>query len=219
MRHTTRHITADWTLSIVAALGIAACARSATVESAGSVSPAVVPATSSTLPAGSTLRVRLNETLGTKQSKVGDEFTATVVNNVTAQNGTVIVPAGATVKGKVTGLKASENAGEQAVIRLDFASLSINGSSYPFAAQVAATNLRKEGETKDETLKKAGMGAAAGAVLGAIISGGDLDKILLGGALGAAAGTAISLGTGDVEAVLPAGSELTLRTTQQISLR
>jgi hypothetical protein len=56
-------------------------------------------------------------------------------------------------------------------------------------------------------------------VLGGILSGGDLDKILLGGALGAAAGTVISLGMGDVEGVLPAGTNLTLQTTRVVGLR
>jgi hypothetical protein len=51
-----------------------------------------------------------------------------------------------------------------------------------------------------------------------VISGGDWSKILGGAALGAAAGTVISLGGGDVEAVLPQGSKMTLQTTQQVSL-
>jgi len=55
-------------------------------------------------------------------------------------------------------------------------------------------------------------------VLGAVIGGGDVSKILGGAAIGAAAGTVISLGTGEVEAVLPAGSKMTLQTTQQVTL-
>ena len=56
-------------------------------------------------------------------------------------------------------------------------------------------------------------------MLGAIVSGGDLDKILLGGALGAAAGTVISLGMGDVEGVLPAGTTMQLQTTRTVALQ
>ena len=73
-------------------------------------------------------------------------------------------------------------------------------------------------DSRNETLKKAGIGAAAGAVLGAVIGGGDVSKILGGAAIGAAAGTVISLGTGEVDAVLPAGSKMTLQTTQQVTL-
>ena len=82
---------------------------------------------------------------------------------------------------------------------------------------LTATNLQTEGgDSRNETLKKAGIGAAAGAVLGAVIGGGDVSKILGGAAIGAAAGTVISLGAGEVDAVLPAGSRMTLQTTQQI---
>jgi hypothetical protein len=56
-------------------------------------------------------------------------------------------------------------------------------------------------------------------VLGAVIGDADLKNILAGAAIGAAAGTVISMGASDVEAVLPAGSELTLRSTEMVSLR
>jgi hypothetical protein len=96
----------------------------------------------------------------------------------------------------------------------------VNGASNPFYAKVTATNLETRGaDTRNETLKKAGVGAAAGAVLGAILSGGELDKILIGGAIGAAAGTVISLGAGDVEGVIPAGSTMQLQTTRTVALR
>jgi hypothetical protein len=153
-------------------------------------------------------------------SKVGDNFSATVENAVVAQNGTTVVPAGAKITGTVTGLDNSDHLGEPAAIKIEFEHLSMNGQTYPFNAKVTATNLEtRGGDTRQETLKKAGVGAAAGAVLGAVLSGGDLEKILLGGALGAAAGTVISLGTGEVEAVLPAGTRMTLQTTQTVALR
>jgi hypothetical protein len=63
------------------------------------------------------------------------------------------------------------------------------------------------------------VGAAAGAVLGAVLSGGEIDDILKGGLIGAAAGTVISLGTSSAEAVLPAGTRMTLQTTRTVALR
>jgi hypothetical protein len=52
---------------------------------------------------------------------------------------------------------------------------------------------------------------------GLIIDGG-LAGTLLGGALGAGAGTIISLGTGDVDATIPAGHTMTIRTTDRLAL-
>jgi hypothetical protein len=162
-----------------------------------------------------TIEVRTNARLGAKDNHVRDAFTTTVTDAVVAQNGETVVPAGATIKGFITGLQNAPRAGEPAVIRVEFDRLVIDGTSYPFSATVAEV---RPPALKNETLEKAGIGAVAGAALGAIISGAALDKILLGGALGAAAGTVISLGT-DREPELPEGTRMVLRTTRSVALR
>jgi hypothetical protein len=208
-----------WATGLFAGLLFAGCARQATIDSTGDVSISATPADARSLPSGTTLSVTLDHEIGTKSSKVGDTFSATVTDRIVAQNGATTVPAGAKVYGKITGLDNSDRVGEQAAIKIDFERIVVNGASNPLYAKVTATNLEtRGGDTRSETLKKAGIGAAAGAVLGAIVSGGDLDKILLGGALGAAAGTVISLGMGDVEGVLPAGTAMTLQTTRTVAL-
>ena len=197
-----------------------ACTQPARIETSasGDVAPAV-PASANTLPAGSTMTARLDQSLGTKSNKVGDQFTATTTQAVMAQNGQTVVPSGATVYGHVTGLHSPTVTGEQAVIRLDFDSIAISGRRYPFKASI--NSVAVAGQTTGSTsatVKSAGVGAAAGAALGAVLSGGELDKIITGGLLGAAAGTVISLGRGDVEAVLPAGSTLTVRSTEAVAI-
>ena len=206
--------------SLVAGLVLVGCARQTRIESTGDVALSTTPADSRVLPSGTTLEVRLDQEIGTKSSKVGDTFTATVDKEVVASNGATVVPAGSKIYGKVTGLDNSDHVGEPAAIKVDFERIVVNGQSHDLRAKVTATNLQtRGGDTRDETLKKAGIGAAAGAVLGAVLSGGELSKILLGGALGAAAGTAISLGVGDVEGVLPAGTKMMLQTTSTVALR
>ena len=199
---------------------VAGCARTTQIESTGDVALSSTPADSRALPAGTTLDVTLDQEIGTKVSKVGDTFSGTVSTAVVAANGETVVPAGSKIYGKVTGLDNSDHAGEPAAIKVDFEQIEIGGVSDAFNASVTATILQTRGaDAREETLRKAGVGAAAGAILGAVLSGGDLQKILIGGALGAAAGTAISLGTGDVEAVLPAGTKMTLQTTRTVALR
>ncbi len=175
------------------------------------------PPTADAIPAGTLLRAELNQPIGTERNRVGDRFTATVTRPLVAQNGQTVVPEGALIHGVVTGLDDSDHLGDQAAIRVDFERITFQGRSYPFEAEVVDTDvrLRRDG---DAAVSGAVTGAVVGAALGAII-GGDLRDILIGGALGAGAGTIISLGIGDVEAELPAGTALTLRTTQPISLR
>jgi hypothetical protein len=205
---------------VLTGLLVAGCARQTRVESTGDVALSSTPADSRALPSGSTLEIRLDREIGTKVSKVGDTFSGTVENAVIAANGETVIPAGSKVYGKVTGLDNSDHAGEPAAIKVDFESIEIRGQSHPLSAKVTATNLQtRGGDSREETLKKAGIGAAAGAVLGAVLSGGELSKILVGGALGAAAGTVISLGVGEVEGVLPAGTKMTLQTTSTVALR
>ena len=208
-------IPALFALATLATAG--ACTRPSTVSSGGDVALPSTPVNASTLPTGSTVTVTLDQQVGTKNSKVGDTFSATVVDAIVASNGQTVVPAGSKVYGKVTGLQDSDNATQKAAIRLDFERINVNGVERPFEANITATNLETSGnDTRNETLKKAGIGAAAGAVLGAVLGGGDVSKIIGGAAIGAAAGTVISLGAGEVDAVLPAGSKMTLQTTQQV---
>jgi len=212
MRKTIPALVAIATLATVGA-----CTRPSTVSSGGDVALPSTPVNASTLPTGSTVTVTLDQQVGTKNSKVGDTFSATVVDAIVASNGQTVVPAGSKVYGKVTGLQDSDNATQKAAIRLDFERINVNGVERPFEANITATNLETSGnDTRNETLKKAGIGAAAGAVLGAVLGGGDVSKIIGGAAIGAAAGTVISLGGGEVDAVLPAGSKMTLQTTQQV---
>jgi hypothetical protein len=198
----------------------AACTQPARIEttSGGEVASSV-PASANALPAGTMVTARLDQSLGTKSNKVGDQFTATTTEAVMAQNGQTVVPAGAKVYGHVTGLHSPTVTGEQAVIRLDFDSIAISGRRYPFEASI--NSVAVAGQTTGSTsatIKSAGVGAAAGAAIGAVLSGGELDKIVAGGLLGAAAGTVISLGRGDVESVLPAGSTLTVRSTESVTI-
>jgi hypothetical protein len=207
-------------LALGGLIAVAACARNARVESSGEVAPAT-PVNRTTLPSGTTMNVKLNESLGTTSSHEGDRFTAVVSDPVMAQNGATAVPAGAIVFGHVSGLHNPTLPTEQAVIRLTFDSLSFNGRTYPFDASISSVNVQNQATnpTTSSTVRGAATGAAAGAVLGAIISGGDLSKIISGGLLGAAAGTVISLGTGGTQSVIPAGSTMTIRSTQTVTLR
>jgi len=210
------------TIAVAAtAIVVSACTQPARIETtSGGEVVSSAPTSANSLPAGTTMTARLDQTLGTKSSKVGDQFTATTTQAVTAQNGQTLVPSGATVYGHVTGLHSPTVTGEQAVIRLDFDSIAVSGRRYPFKASI--NSVAPVGQTTGSTsatVRAATAGGAAGAVLGAVLSGGDLDKIVAGGLLGAAAGTVISLGRGDVESVLPAGSTLTVQSTESVALR
>jgi hypothetical protein len=174
---------------------------------------------SSTVPMGTSLSLTLNETLSTEANRVGDAFTATLQHAITDANGNVIVPAGATIRGRMTQVEKSGHVGATGIIKLAFESVSFGGRSYPIDATVVRANpVRQNRTTTGEQAAKVAAGAAAGAVLGRVL-GRDTRATITGAAVGAAAGTAIAMGTADVDVVLPAGSEMVIRLEAPIEIR
>lgn len=213
--------------ALSAAITLTACSaatqRRTTVESAGDVAAStttpVTPVNARTLPAGARLVAALDQTLGTKVSRTGDTFTATVADALIAQNGAVVIPAGAKIEGRVTALDDSDNATEPALIRLAFDRIRFDGRSYPFAGAIIESNpVQTTEQSSGDRTRQIVIGGAVGAALGAILGDKDLKHIVIGGALGAAAGSIISLGT-EVNAALPAGSRMTVQVTEATALR
>ena len=171
-----------------------------------------------TAPSGTTLALRLNETLSTERNSVGDGFTATLTQAVRAMDGTVLIPEGATVRGRVTAVQASSRAGQTAMMKVAYESISWGGRSYDLNATLVEAPVQRDQRTsRGEQAATIGAAAAAGAILGQVI-GRDREATLAGAAIGAAAGTAIALGTADVDAVMPAGGRMVIRLDSPISV-
>ncbi len=164
-----------------------------------------------TVPTGTQFAVRMEEELSTETNVPGDPFTAVLDDPIVAADGTVLIPAGATVRGRVTAAEKSDRVGETAVIKVAFEAISFNGRSYPLQASVVEANPeRRTRTTTAQSAAKVAGAAAAGAILGQVL-GKNTESTLKGAAVGAAAGTAIAMGTADVDAVLPVGSRMVIR--------
>lgn len=168
-----------------------------------------------TVPGGSTFAVTLNQTLSTDKNAAGDGFTATVEEAVRGENGEVLIPAGATVHGRVTSVSKSNHIGEAAMISLAFESVTVNGRTYPMQATVEEAHPQRVTQNSvGRTAEHAAAGAAAGVILSKILGKSGTK----GAILGAAAGTAIAMGSADVNAVLQQGSRVVIRTTGPVSV-
>src|ERR1043166_7814905 len=161
--------TARTLAALAAAVFLAACAsatrRATTVESGGEVSNAsVIPANNRPIPVGAERTAPLDQTLGTKESKAGDPFSATVITALRAQDGSMVVPSGAKIEGRVTATDPSDNATKPALIRLAFDRIRFNGQSYPFSAAIIQSNPVQTGQpTAAERNKQIVIGGAVGA--------------------------------------------------------
>ena len=172
-----------------------------------------------TVPMGTSMSLTLNETLSTESNRVGDSFTATLQSPVRDGSGNVLIPAGATVRGRLTGVNKSGHVGETGILKLAFEAVSFGGRSYPMDGTVVRANPQRSNRTSASSqVGKAAAGAAAGAILGRVI-GKDTKSTVKGAIIGAAAGTAIAMGTADVDVVLPAGSSMDIRLDSPIEIR
>jgi hypothetical protein len=221
MRINRRTAAASAVAMVFLLAGCSAKQRTTTVESGGDVanSNGVTPSNNRSIPTGAHLTATLDQTLGTSTSKVGDGFTATVAHSLRASDGSVVVPAGAKIDGRVTARDDSDHAADPALLRLAFDRIRFNGQAYAFSAAIVQSSaVQTSSEPSGDRTKQIVIGGAVGAALGGLISGGDLKKVIIGGAIGAAAGSIVSMGT-EVNASLPAGSQMTLQATQTVWIR
>lgn len=166
------------------------------------------------VPSGTEVSATLDQRLSTKANSAGDAFSATVRSDVVDEEGRVLIPAGATLRGTVTSVRDEGSEEKPAYIQLKLETVEVRGAAVPMTGEVTRVEPRRESETHDEAAKIGG-GTAAGALLGALVSGGDAAGTVAGAAVGAAAGTAITLGTAHQHAYLPKGSGIGVRITEQ----
>ena len=183
----------------------AAPAASAPAPSAPEPQPLVVPA-------GTTLTVRLGESVGSKISAPGQSFSATLASPVTVDGNTVI-PAGASARGTVVDAKPLGRFKGGAILELRLNSITVNGSEQRIKTSAVTRTLKGKGK---RTAVMAGGGTALGAIIGGLAGGGKGAAI--GAAAGAGAGTGGAAFTGNKEIVLPAESALSFRLTAPLEV-
>lgn len=176
------------------------------------------PSTTAIVPSGTQLRVRLNDTLSSNDSRVGDRFTATVVNPSRYDEGTV--------SGHIRSIRKSGRVEGRTTMSLAFDTIRLrDGRTGALRAEVlrvydsdSAKNVDEEGRVQSggrgkQTLKRSGIGAVAGAVIGGIAGGGKGAAI--GMIVGGAAGAGSIAVQGSKELKLERGVEMLIRVNRR----
>lgn len=114
-----------------------------------------------TLPAGTKIGVRLNDSVNSDTSKLSDPVDATVIQPIVISE-TEVVPAGAHMKGHVSAVVVAGKAKGRASLSLDFTALDISGDTYPVSAQISEA----APATKGADAAKAGIPAGGEAEAG-----------------------------------------------------
>ena len=169
------------------------------------------------IPVGTTMKIRLEDTIDTKASQDGDKFNAVVL--------TPSAYADATIEGHIAKINKSGKLTGKTELALAFDRIRLkNGENLPIAAQVvtvygedSAKEVDEEGNVKSgskgkTTAVRSGGGAAAGAVIGAIAGGGKGAAI--GAIIGGAAGAGSTYIQGSNKVKLDSGTEILIKTTR-----
>jgi hypothetical protein len=179
------------------------------------------------VPAGKRIRVRMDDTISSKTAKVGDRFTAVVREPVYASTGTVVIPEGSEIIGRVDAVVPARKGGKPGTLDMSFVQVvlpngskrAINGSLTELVSDDAKSD--SEGTASGDKMKHRkvifiGGGGAGGAILGAAIGGGK--GALVGALLGAGGGFLGEKLTKGEEAEVRSGTEFGVHLNRAISL-
>jgi hypothetical protein len=158
-----------------------------------------------TIPADTSITVRMIDSVNSETSRLGQTFMASLDEPIVVRD-RVIVPRGADV---MTKLVDDEDAGKlqgRTVQTLALVSLNVNGHWMELSSNDVRTESGSQGS---KTAKLAGGGAVLGAILGGIAGGGKGAAI--GTISGAAVGTGAAVATSGQKVVIPSETRLTFR--------
>jgi hypothetical protein len=165
-----------------------------------------------TIPSGTTMAVKLANSVGSDSSKVEDAVRGTLAKALVV-GGKTVVPAGSEVDGIVLEASQSGHVKGRASLAISFDRLRVGSESHTIRT---ARIVREAEPTKGDDAEKVGIGAGAGALVGAIAGG--KKGALIGTAVGAGAGTGVVLATRGDEVRLAAGTTVTTTLQQPVTI-
>lgn len=153
------------------------------------------------VPSGTILRVQFKSPISTATAKVGDTVSGELLDDVIAEDGTVVARSGSKVTGKVEHVVDSGRLARPAELRFRLTDLETRWGTQP----ITTSAYQRTGDT--HTKRNVGYiagGAAVGAILGQVL-GKDTESTLKGAAAGAAVGTGVAAATGEQDFEIEAG--------------
>ena len=180
-----------------------------------------------TVASNTKVRVRLEQDLNSKTSKVGDTFNTTTAEPIYAGNGAVVIPQGSTIIGRVTSVTPARKGGNTGAIDVSFTEVKLpNGKTHAISGSLTDLN---EGKTKSDNEGTAGVdktknrkiifiggGGVGGAVLGGAVGGGK--GALIGAIIGGVGGAIAENQTKGRDAEVKSGTEFGVILNQPVSM-
>lgn len=164
------------------------------------------------VPAGSVIRVRVNQAMDSKKTAPGTVFDGVVLNSVVA-GGAIAIPRGATVQGVVADARRGGQLTGEGGFSLQLTQVTLGDRTYPLVSDLwSQQGVSKTGNTVNNTVGMSAMGALIGAV-----AGGGVGAAV-GAGIGGIAGLGVSSASRRGEATMPAEAIVSFRLTQPTEL-
>ena len=165
------------------------------------------------VPADAVIGLQLETTVSSDRARVEDAVEARVTRDVRV-GGRVAIPAGSLVHGTVTEVERGGKVRERARLGIRFHTIVLAGGDKLTLRTDAIT--REGASPGRESAAKIGGAAVGGAILGAILGGGKGAAI--GAGVGAGGGTAAVMAGERNVVTVPAGSTVSVRTRQPVTV-
>jgi hypothetical protein len=165
------------------------------------------------IPSDAVLGLQIERTVTTELARVEDRVDARVTRDVRVGD-RVAIPAGSLVEGSVMEVERGGKVRDRAKLGIRFHTVVLADGT---RLNIKTDSVVREGASPaKESAAKIGGAAAGGAILGAILGGGK--GAVIGGSIGAAGGTAATMAGNRQPAVLPAGSTVSVRVQQPVTV-
>jgi hypothetical protein len=167
-----------------------------------------------TLPAGTQIRLKMDNEINSRVSSPKDTFTATVSSPVIIR-GAEILSAGAVVEGKIVSVHAASTGNKDGSFELEFGTLQLKND---VKRVIDASLITEKSEKKSSFFQALAIlgGTAAGAVLGGVVGNGK--GALIGAGVGAGIGTGASFLKKGKEIRIKANEEFVIRLNKEVAL-
>jgi hypothetical protein len=181
-------------------------------QTQGQSNQAMLPQTL-TLPAGTVVRVRIDEWISTDRNLTGDSFSA-VLDQPIVVGGWVVARRGQAQTGRVSLVKKGGHGGGASQLGVDLSELTlVDGQQLPLQTQLFQTS---DGNSHGQDAAVIGTTTALGAVIGAIAGRGTGAAI--GAGVGATAGIVGVMSTPGKPTVIPPETVLSFRLQAPVSI-
>ncbi len=165
-----------------------------------------------TIPAGTSVRIQMIDSVNSKDSPVGATFAASLDSPIVVDN-QVVVSKGADVLVRLVSSKSAGKIKGSSELELQLAELQAHGKSYP----LTSSTYREVGDSRGkQSAKRIGIGAGIGTAIGAIAGGGKGAAI--GAGIGAGSATAVQLMTRGKQVQVPSETKLDFELAEPVSV-